>query len=42
MEGTTHLHCSLRALNDNLKTQKVAGVQSGVTGETGTRINKFA
>ena len=37
-EGDT----SVEAMINNLNNQKVAGVQSGTTGETGTRINKFA
>ncbi len=33
---------SFEALLNNLNNQKVAGTQSGTSGETGTRINKFA
>jgi len=33
---------SFEAQLKNLNNQKVAGAQSGATGETGTRINKFA
>jgi hypothetical protein len=33
---------SFEALLNNLNNQKVAGAQSGTSGETGTRINKFA
>lgn len=32
----------LNTLNNNVKTRQVPDVQSGVTGETGTRINKYA
>ncbi len=32
---------SIEALLNNLNNQKVAGAQSGTTGETGTRINKY-
>ncbi len=33
---------SFEAQLNNLNNQKVAGAQSGTTGETGTRINKYA
>ena len=33
---------SIEALIINLNNQKVAGAQSSTTGETGTRINKYA
>jgi hypothetical protein len=33
---------SIEALLNNLNDQKVTGTQSGTTGETGTRINKYA
>ncbi|MBF0557420.1 MAG: hypothetical protein HQL08_01425 [Nitrospirae bacterium] len=39
--GDNSFATQLNALNNSLNTQKVSGVQSAVTGETGTRINKY-
>ncbi|MBF0560178.1 MAG: hypothetical protein HQL08_15520 [Nitrospirae bacterium] len=40
-EGDNSFATQLNVLNNSVKAKKVSGVQSGVTGETGTRINKY-